>query len=319
MPSSDRGPIMGDILITAPALRDMAPARALTYVEVTTLDRETLDELMGLYPKSAAELRQCAMKEALIKTTDLIDRAVTKKREEAHLASLSGEERQRARMAQAMTQAMSGAADGGGGGDGDGGGGGGGGGAAGGSAASDPDEVLRLICGVGGMTYRDVDADGEVVGGEDDDEALDPTPHNLMAQVRAARDDAQADAGYTHARLKSLEGALLRSTGMERRDPSFLINRPAVQRALRTCAQLSTALLVWVRQTRHAQAMRLADGSQWGRRVAGVFNRWLLASVRRMRARQLERTAMQFRVEQLFRHWLFWAACEGTAEARLRT
>ena len=78
-------------------------------------------------------------------------------------------------------------------------------------------------------------------------------------------------------------------------------------------------MLVWVRQARHARALALADGSQRVRRVGDVFNRWLLASVRRMRAAQLERTAAQFRVEQLFRHWLFWAACEGTAEARLRT
>ena len=113
---------------------------------------------MSEYPTSAAELRQAAMKQALIKTTELIDRAVTKKREDARMRTMSTEERQRAKMAQAMSQAMSGeGADGGE-------GGGGMGGLGGGSA--DPDEVLRMINGIGGMKYRDVDQEGQVEEGE---------------------------------------------------------------------------------------------------------------------------------------------------------
>ena len=57
VPGSDRGPTWGDILLTAPALRNMAPARALTYVEVTVLAREDLDEVCEEYPVSATEVR----------------------------------------------------------------------------------------------------------------------------------------------------------------------------------------------------------------------------------------------------------------------
>ena len=95
VPGADRGPAWGDILLTAPALRNMAPARALTYVEVTTLTREALEETCADYPASAVEVRQAAMRMALIKATDLISTAINRKRQKKRRASLSARQLQK--------------------------------------------------------------------------------------------------------------------------------------------------------------------------------------------------------------------------------
>ena len=50
-----------DIIITAPALRDLRPASALSYVEVATISRTDLDEVMEQHPQDCEALRQGAL------------------------------------------------------------------------------------------------------------------------------------------------------------------------------------------------------------------------------------------------------------------
>ena len=136
VPGSDRGPTWGDILLTAPALRNMAAARALTYVEVTTLTREDLDKCMEDYPESAAEVRREAMRQALIKATELINTQVQRKRERERRKAMSADEQASMDRQNQMRDAMGGGVDE--------------------NDADDPDEVLKMICGVGGMKYREM-------------------------------------------------------------------------------------------------------------------------------------------------------------------
>jgi len=54
-----------DIIVTAAALRDRRPASALTFVEVATLSRQALDEVLAAYPDSRKIIQQAAMKIAM--------------------------------------------------------------------------------------------------------------------------------------------------------------------------------------------------------------------------------------------------------------
>ena len=54
-----------DIIVSAPALRDMRPASALTYVEVATLSRADLFEVLERFPASHQPIRQAAMRIAM--------------------------------------------------------------------------------------------------------------------------------------------------------------------------------------------------------------------------------------------------------------
>ena len=123
-------------MLTAPALRNMAAARALTYVEVTTLTREDLDKCMEDYPESAAEVRREAMRQALIKATELINTQVQRKRERERRKAMSADEQASMDRQNQMRDAMGGGVDE--------------------NDADDPDEVLKMICGVGGMKYREM-------------------------------------------------------------------------------------------------------------------------------------------------------------------
>ena len=54
-----------DIIVTSPALRDRKGASALTFVEVASLTREDLDQVLEQFPRSAAHVRKAAMKIAM--------------------------------------------------------------------------------------------------------------------------------------------------------------------------------------------------------------------------------------------------------------
>jgi len=54
-----------DIIVTAPALRDRRPASALTFVEVATLSRAALDDVLSSYPDSRKIIQQAAIKIAM--------------------------------------------------------------------------------------------------------------------------------------------------------------------------------------------------------------------------------------------------------------
>lgn len=294
VPAADGGPIWGDILLTAPALRNMAPARALTYVEVTTLTREALDEVLAEYPISAAEVRRAAMRQSLVKVTELIYTQMTKKRRKQKRSSLAPGEGQRQEAMDALAAAMGGASP-----DGDGG--------------EDPDDVLRMICGIGGMKYREME-DGHIVGDDDDEDGSDMTLEKLWLAIANLRDEQQTDTITTHARIAALETALMRSAGLEKRDPSFLMRRPAVQRALRTCATLHAAMVTWRQARDESRQMRTAWARMSMRRLYAGWITWLGLSVRNMRHRQLLMRAQQYGVVRALNTWRDNAA-RSAAEA----
>merc|ERR1719378_927990 len=102
------GVIWGDILISASALRDETAARALTYVEVTTLTRRSLDEVIEHYPSARALVRRSALLEAMRKATDLISRVMKAKKDKEQAASGDSTAMAAAMAARGIAKAMSG-------------------------------------------------------------------------------------------------------------------------------------------------------------------------------------------------------------------
>lgn len=180
------------------------------------------------------------MTAALIKATELINAQVRRKRETKRRKSVSASERGRLERQAQMQSAFGGGDD-----------------SPGGYENEDPDDVLRMICGVGGMTYREVE-NGQIVGGNEEASADggggkgsgNASIDRLFDEVKAMREEQQSDAAFTARRIEKLEVAMMRSNGMEQRDPSALVRRPHVQRALRVCAVLNTALHHWRRRAR---------------------------------------------------------------------
>jgi len=62
------GATWGDMIISSPMLRDMRNAKALSYVEVVTLSRKGLDEVMAKFPVSAKAIAMAALKLATQRT-----------------------------------------------------------------------------------------------------------------------------------------------------------------------------------------------------------------------------------------------------------
>jgi len=56
------GAYWGDVILTNPMLRDSRAATAMSFCEVASLSRAGLDEINSKYPKSAALIRQAALK-----------------------------------------------------------------------------------------------------------------------------------------------------------------------------------------------------------------------------------------------------------------
>lgn len=69
-----------DIVVTAPALRDRRPASALTFVEVATLSRIALDEVLESYPDSRKIIQQAAMKIAMQRAIVVVSEYMKMKR-----------------------------------------------------------------------------------------------------------------------------------------------------------------------------------------------------------------------------------------------
>ena len=181
----------------------------------------------------------------------------------------------------------------------------------GGNDADDPDEVLRLTCGAGAVKYRQLHA-GDIVksdgAGGDAPTGGGATLEMLLREVRALREQQSNDTRWAHTRIVTLENNLMRSHGLERREPSVLVRRPAVQRALRTCAQLHQALSVW-RTVAHATDVRdravEAARRLVMRRLFIGWNAWLTATVDRLLLRTLFQRA---RLQKEFRAIATWRA-----------
>merc|ERR1719261_336955 len=68
--TANEGAVWGDIVLSTPALRDMRVSRALTYVEVTTLTREALEECLELCPDAKPAIKNAALLTAIYKATE---------------------------------------------------------------------------------------------------------------------------------------------------------------------------------------------------------------------------------------------------------
>ena len=70
-----------DMVVSSVSLRDMRHASALTYVEVATLSRDDLDDVLANFPASAAIIRQAAMRVAMKRAVVIISEFVRSRRE----------------------------------------------------------------------------------------------------------------------------------------------------------------------------------------------------------------------------------------------
>ena len=72
-----------DVIITAPALRDQRPASALTYVEVATLERKDIDDVLHDFPQSRRLVQQAAMKIAMQRAVIVVSEYIKMKQRPA--------------------------------------------------------------------------------------------------------------------------------------------------------------------------------------------------------------------------------------------
>jgi hypothetical protein len=70
-----------DIIVTTLALRDRRTASALTYVEVATLSRDTLDEVLDRFPDSKKVVQQAAIKIAMQRAILIVSEYLKRQRE----------------------------------------------------------------------------------------------------------------------------------------------------------------------------------------------------------------------------------------------
>jgi len=147
-----------DMIVTSRALRDLRVASALTFVEVATLSRDDLEEVLSQFLSPEREIRQSAMKIAMQRAIVVISEYV------------------RARMQQQKTpntglDKLAGAFSGGVGGS----------VAFGEDSATDPSIILNIITG---GKLKDIDEEGNIVD-EDEDAPSSPTlrRHNSMAAM----------------------------------------------------------------------------------------------------------------------------------------
>ena len=78
-----------DFVLSAPALRDVRPASALTYMEIVCLSRSALVESMAEFPDSAKRIRVAALHFAMLRAPMLIARCAARRRAPPHSARLA--------------------------------------------------------------------------------------------------------------------------------------------------------------------------------------------------------------------------------------
>jgi len=158
-----------DFIVTSSALRDLRPASALTYVEVATLARADLDEVLPHFPTSQRAIRQAAMKIAMQRATVIIAEYVRSRQD---LRASSPEMQKHAHSN--LTSAFGHSDD----------------------PSADPTMILRIITGA---NLRDV-VDGYLVEEVGEEEEVDE-----HAKVRRDLADVKRDV----AELKDMMKALL--------------------------------------------------------------------------------------------------------------
>ena len=181
-----------------------------------------------------------------------------------------------------------------------------------GDGPDDPDDVLRMICGVGGMKYREMDDNGEIVDdGEGEGEGGSASLETLLREVRGLREDHQSDALWTHARIHQLESAM-RERGMSTRGPAMHLRRPAVQRTIRNCSTMQQAMLLWRARGFERKQMHVAWARLQYKGLSSGFNKWLAHAARGLFMRQVLARARQQAVVRALNTW------RGTPQAARR-
>lgn len=214
---------------------------------------------MEEFPSSASVVRQAAMKKALIKTTELIDKQFKATKEKERLKGLSQEERNRANLQNQISAAMGG-----------------------GDEENDADAVLKMINGLAGMKYREIDEDGNILDDEAGDEAdkKGVTPEDLLGELRAMREQQAASISALTSRMGALEAAVMRGAGLASSDPGFAASR-----------SLSAGLDAWRGYSAHFGQLRIGLLRLMRHRLGRGWRSWLEFIVDRFRSQLVLRDA----------------------------
>ena len=179
-----------DMIVSSMALRDMRHASALTYVEVGTIAREDLEEVLERFPVSERAIRQSAMKIAMQRAIVVISEFVRLQQAKAAGGTDSG--REKLAGAVNVASALPGGVDG------------------------DPNDASVILNMITGGKMKEIDSAGLVIEGEDDDEpslprrcssmASDAGEDELLKELRESRKEmkqAMAEMRKEIADLKS--------------------------------------------------------------------------------------------------------------------
>ena len=136
-----------DMIVSSRALRDMRHASALTYVEVGTISRDTLEELLEQFPKSEREIRQSAMKIAMQRAIVVISEFV--RLQQAARAGVTGVDKLATMMVGASVVPEKG-------------------------SSNDPNDPSVILSMITGGKLKDIDDDGQIVEEDEDEVLLEP-------------------------------------------------------------------------------------------------------------------------------------------------
>jgi hypothetical protein len=136
-----------DMIVSSRALRDMRHASALTYVEVGTISRDTLEELLEQFPKSEREIRQSAMKIAMQRAIVVISEFV--RMQQAAKAGVTGVDKLATMMVGASVVPE-------------------------GGSSNDPNDPSVILSMITGGKLKDIDDDGQIVEEDEDEVLLEP-------------------------------------------------------------------------------------------------------------------------------------------------
>ena len=163
-----------DMIVTSHVLRDLRPASTLTYVEVATLSRASLDDVLAGFPRAAAAIRQAAMRVAMQRAVVIVSKYMRQRQ----VQSASAEEGTGLKAHVALVSAFGGELDG---------------------PEEDPTMLLRFITGAGARTI----IDGELVEEEAGAAAEQQADH-----ASALREE-MADVKQGAQQLKAMMSMLL--------------------------------------------------------------------------------------------------------------
>jgi len=146
-----------DIIITSPALRDLRSASALSYVEVATISRADLDEVMEQHPQDCDTLRQGALLLATNRASKIIAEYYRLHAAKRRITPADPSSNSPADGEDLMDEAL------------------------------DSKDPIRILHSITGMNARGIDEDGEIVElntGNSESEATDSAGMTAMALLK---------------------------------------------------------------------------------------------------------------------------------------